>query len=374
MEYRELGRTGLRASRLGFGSMRLPTITIGSTDYIDFDRAVEVLHAAFRLGINYVDCGFLYVSEQAEIAVGRAVNSWHSPDDIIITDKATKFRLERQGDLRRMLEHQLQRLDRDWVHFYLFHGIGWDNFWELDAQTGWIRDMFRAQEEGLVRHVGFSFHDEPQAMIDLVNLGWAELVTCQYNYLDRRNEAAMRYAASKGVAVVVMGPVGGGRLAVLPKGVAERTGWSAQSAAELALRFVASNPDVDVMLSGMNSVEMVEQNVMAVEKGPLAPAQVQEIAALMDYYGRLAKLYCTGCQYCLPCPQNVNIPRVFELFNYLTVYGLEKYARREYARLMGKGQDASHCIECETCLERCPQSLPIPERLKEAHAALSAGA
>lgn len=365
MEYRTLGKTGLRASRLGFGSMRLPSVTIGGQEYVDFDRAVEALHRAFELGVNYVDSAFPYQNGESEIAVGRAINTWRNPSDIIVTTKATKFRMSHPGDLRRMLEHQLQKLERDSVDFYLFHGVGWDNFHEVDRQTQWVRDMFQAKEEGLVRHVGFSFHDDPQAMIDLLNLGWAELVTCQYNYLDRRNEEAIRYAASRGIAVVIMGPVGGGRLAVLPKGVGETTGWRAQDAAEFALRFVISNPHVDVALSGMGSLEMVEQNVAAVERGALEDVHVQAITRLMDHYRALADLYCTGCQYCLPCPEGVNIPRNFELFTYLTVYGLEDYARERYARLVDEGGDASRCIACETCLSRCPQSIDIPRRLEE---------
>ncbi len=365
MEYRTLGKTGYSVARLGFGSMRLPEVSIGEKTYLDLDRAVEVLHAAFRLGVNYVDCGFIYGNEQAEIAVGRALRTWPERERIVVTDKATKFRMSKPGDLRRMLEHQLQRLERDWLHFYLFHGVGWDNYHEIDRRTGWIADMERALAEGLVKHTGFSFHDEPQRMIDLIDLGWAELVLCQYNYLDRRNEGAIAYAASKGVAVTVMGPVGGGRLAVTPKGVAGLPGLADVRAAELALRFVAANPAVDVALSGMGSVAMVEQNVVTLEKGPLNAEERAALTALMDRYGELAKLYCTGCQYCLPCPNGVEIHRCFELYNYHTVYGLESYARDEYRGLVAAGKDASQCQECQVCLDRCPQHIPIPDQLKE---------
>ena len=365
MEMRLLGKTGYRVSRLGFGSMRLPETSIGDKNYIDLDRAVETLHAAFRLGLNYVDCGLLYGNEQAEFAVGRALRTWPKRDEIVVTAKATKFRMSKPGDLRRMLEHQLQRLERDWVHFYLFHGVGWDNFHEIDRRTGWIADMERAVAEGLVKHVGFSFHDDPQRMIDLINLGWAELVLCQYNYLDRRNEEAIAYAANNGVAVTVMGPVGGGRLAVTPKGVDGLPGLADVRAAELALRFVAANHGVDVAVSGMGSVAMVEQNWAALEKGPLSPAEREALAGLMDRYADLAKLYCTGCQYCAPCPNGVDITRCFDLYNYATVYGLEDYARREYAGLVAQGKDASRCQECNVCLDRCPQRIEIPAQLKQ---------
>jgi len=370
MEYRTLGKTGYRVSRLGFGSMRLPTTTIGGKAYIDLDRAVEVMHAAFRLGVSYVDCGFLYGNEQAEIAVGRALRSWPARDQIVVTNKCSKFRMEKPGDLRRMLEHQLQRMELDWLHIYCFHGIGWDNFYEMDAKTGWIADMMKAYGEGLFKHIGFSFHDEPAGMLDLISLGWAEMVTCQYNYLDRRNDAVMAEAKRRGMGMVVMGPVGGGRLSVKPKGIEQVAGLGDLTPTELALRFVVSNPSVDVAISGMGSVEMVQQNVASVERGPLDAGELAAVNELMDRYGELSRLYCTGCEYCMPCPHGVNIPRCFELYNYRVVYGLEKYALDEYARLRGEKKDAAACEECEICLEKCPQQIPITTRLKEVRAAL----
>ena len=371
MDHRTLGRTDYSVSRLGFGAMRLPEVSIGEERYVDLDRAVETLHAAFRAGINYVDTGLLYGNGQAEIAVGRALRTWPERDGIVATAKATKFRMSRPGDLRRMLEHQLQRLERSWVHFYLFHGIGWDNYHELDRKTGWIADMFRARDEGLCRHVGFSFHDEPQRLKDLVDLGWAELVLCQYNYLDRRNEEAIAYAASKGVAVTVMGPVGGGRLSVLPKGVGELLQIDSPQAAELALHFVAANPHVDVVVSGMGSPEMVRQNVAALERPPLEVREVEALNELTERLAGLARLYCTGCGYCAPCPSGVEIARCFQLYNELTVYGLEAHARSAYAELVASGHDAARCQECGTCLDRCPQHIDIVAQLQQVQSAFS---
>ena len=365
MQYGQLGNTEYRVSRLGFGSMRLPTIDIGGESYVDMDRAVAVLHRAFELGVNYVDSGFVYCSSESELIVGRALEQWPRSDEIVVTTKCTKFRMANPGDLRRMLEHQLWRLRKDYLDFYLFHGIGWDNWHEADAKTDWIKDMMQAKEEGLMKHVGFSFHDKPENMIRLIDEGIFDLVTCQYNYLDRVNEEAITYASEKGLGVVIMGPVGGGRLALMPKGVRELEDLSTRGAAELALRFVLSHPDVDVALSGMGSIEMVEQNVAAVEKGPLIPDEVRTINTMMEKNKELAQLYCTGCQYCLPCPNGVNIPRCFELYNYYKVYGLEEYAVENYQRLVASGNDASACVECETCLDRCPQHIDIPRQLKE---------
>ena len=233
----------------------------------------------------------------------------------------------------------------------------------MDEKTGWFKDLIQARDEGLAKHIGFSFHDEPAAMGRLIDLGWAELVTCQYNYIDRRNEEAIHAAAEKGTAVVVMGPVGGGRLAVKPKGVDGVAGDA--DAAELALRFVASHPGVDVVLSGMGSVEMVAQNVAAIERGALDEAALASLNDVMARQRRLADLYCTGCEYCMPCPSGVNVSRCFELYNYLMVYGLTEYAQTQYRLLVERKQDASLCIECGECLERCPQHIPIPDQLKQ---------
>jgi predicted aldo/keto reductase-like oxidoreductase len=368
VKYIALGNTGYAVSRLGFGSMRLPMIDIGGKAYVDVDRAIAVIHRALELGVNYVDTGFLYCNEESELVVGTALEAWPKADDLIVTAKCTKFRMKTPGDMRRMLEHQLWRQRRESFDFYLFHGVGWDNWREIDEKTGWVDDMRRARDEGLVKHVGFSFHDKPENLKLLVDTGMMELLTCQYNYLDRSNEEGIAYARQKGLGVVVMGPVGGGRLSIMPRGVSDLAGLSAENAAELALRFVLAHPGVHVALSGMGSVEMVEQNCAAIDKGPLTAVEANTLTDMMAGMEELAKLYCTGCGYCMPCPNGVNIPRVFELVNYHRVYGLQAYATEQYARLVEQGQDASCCVECGTCLDRCPQDIAIIEQLAEARA------
>jgi predicted aldo/keto reductase-like oxidoreductase len=346
--------------------MRLPMTTIGDKQYVDVERAIQVIHRALELGVNYVDTGFLYCQEESELVVGTALEQWPDRDKVVVAAKCTKFRMENPGDMRRMLEHQLWRQRRDHFDLYLFHGIGWDNWHEIDEKTGWFDDMRRAQDEGLVRHVGMSFHDTPENMIRLIDTGVFELVTCQYNYLDRVNSEAMAYAHEQGLGVVVMGPVGGGRLSIMPKRLRELARLSASSASELALRYVWSHPGVNVAISGMGTVEMVEQNCLAADKGPLSDEESATLTEMMDGMQELARLYCTGCGYCLPCPNGVNIPRVFELANYYRVYGLEDYALEQYRGLVAREQDASCCVECGTCLERCPQHIEIPEQLREA--------
>lgn len=369
MEYNTIGRTGRQASALGFGSMRLPMADVGNMEFVELDRAVELMHHAFDAGINYVDCGFQYCNMQSEIAVGRALKGRR--DQVTVTGKCTKTRMFNPGDMRRMIDHQLQRLEIDAFDFYGFHGIGWEKLHEIDAQTGWIAEMHRAKEEGLFRHMCFSFHDDPENIPKLVDLGWFDLMICQYNYLDRRNEAGMAYAARKGLGVCVMGPVGGGRLSSLPVPVQERLGIDEFRAVSLALRFALTNPSVTCAISGMGTPQMVDENVAAAGEGVLDAGERQELVALLDELDELANLYCTGCNYCAPCPHGVSIAERFDLMNQHKVWGRTKQAREKYQQLRAKESEGD-CEECGECLPKCPQEIAIIDQLKETEAALAA--
>ncbi|MFC1525242.1 aldo/keto reductase [Candidatus Latescibacterota bacterium] len=368
MRYRALGNSGVEVSALGFGSMRLPMTDIGNVEFVDLDRSVEVIGHALDAGVNYIDCGFQYCNFQSEIAVGRAIRGRR--DKVIVTGKATKTRMFNPGDMRRMLDHQLERLEIDYFDFYGFHGISWDKLHSIDEQTGWIDEMRRAREEGLFKGMCFSFHDEPDNIRRFVDLGWFDLLICQYNYLDRKNEEGIAYAAGKGLGVCVMGPVGGGRLATLPPPVQERLGIDEARASSLALRFVLSNPGVTCALSGMGSAEMIDQNVATVSGDPLGEDERGDLVKLVEELEGLADLYCTGCNYCAPCPNGVSIPKRFELMNQHRVWGRTERARADYRKLV-EADSEGECEECGECLEKCPQDIPIIEQLKETAAALS---
>ena len=245
----------------------------------------------------------------------------------------------------------------------MFHGIGYDNWHEIDAATGWIADMARAKEEGLVEHIGFSFHDKPEAMMRLVDEGIFDLVTCQYNYLDRANEEAITYAAEKGLGVVIMGPVGGGRLAVVPKGVREASELSVANAAELAIRFVLAHPGVHVALSGMgrrHGGAERRRGGRPLSKGGCHHTMMDRTVAPP------APAAATACP-----AQRRRDPQVFEMVNYYRVYGMEEHALPYAPRR--ERHDAAKCISCGECLTKCPQNIAIPEQLREAAELLAAG-
>jgi hypothetical protein len=364
MQYRPFGTSGVIISRLGFGSMRLPMTEIDGERVVDEDLAVPLLQRAFELGVNYVDSAYFYCGGRSEIAVGKALKGWRDKVSL-----STKFPVRADGNYRQTLEHQLTELDTDHIDFYHFHGIG-QGFLDHERRDELLAAAVQAKSEGLIRHISFSFHDKPQVMARILDLGVFSSVLCQYNLLDRANEVALADAHARGIGTVVMGPVGGGRLAGLPADLPERLNIAVRSSAELALRFVMANPNVDCALSGMSAMAQVEENVAtAAQAGPLSADEVAAVNAAMEENQRLADLYCTGCNYCVPhCPEQVAIPRIFQAMNYYRVYGLKEHAQRHYDAIGNgrvEGAKADACLECGECETHCPQNIEIREQLKE---------
>ncbi len=373
MQYREFGKTGIKVSALGFGAMRLPQKKAGDKDVFDYDESIRIIHRAFELGVNYIDTAPGYCNGESEIIVGQALKGWR--DKVYLS---TKNPIEdASGEhYRERLERSLKKLDVDYIDFYHFWGINLKTFEEsIDVPDGPLSAAIKAKEEGLIKHISFSFHDDPQNLLKLIDTGVFESVLCQYNLLDRSNEAGIAYAKEKGLGVVIMGPVGGGRLGAPSEVIKGLLKGKIKSSAEIALRFVLANPGVCVALSGMSSIEMVEENARtASNETQLSAEEVAMINEAMEENKRLAELYCTGCNYCMPCPNEVNIPLNFRLMNYHRVYGLTEYARQEYSRIGTndwlKGKKAEECIECGICEEKCPQRLQIRKQLKETAKAL----
>ena len=373
MQYRKFGNTGIEISALGFGGMRLPTKTVDGSDVYDYDESIKIIRRALDLGVNYVDTAPYYCNKESEIIIGKALKGRR--DKVYLS---TKNPIENDSgeDYRKRLETSLQKLDTDYIDFYHFWGISWEKYTEkIDVPNGPLSSAYKAKEEGLIKHISFSFHDKAENMIKLIDTGHFETVLCQYNLLDRANEDAIAYAKEKGLGVVIMGPVGGGRLGAPSDVIAQLMEGKSSSTAETAIRFVLSNQNVTCALSGMGSMAMVEENVAtASNDSQLSPQEVAVINASMEENKKLADLYCTGCNYCMPCPSGVNIPLNFRLMNYHKVYNLTDYAKEQYKQIgkvewmKGKGADA--CIECGKCEKKCPQHIPIIKQLKETQKAL----
>lgn len=372
MQYRKFGNTGLEISALGFGAMRLPEYEENGKWFIDEEKAIAMFHKAFESGVNYVDTAYGYCHGNSEITVGKALKGWR--DKVALSTKLPLWNVKSTSDYRRLLEEQLKKLDVDAIDFYHFHGASQQRFEDTILRFKLIDEMVKAKQEGLIRHISFSFHDKPAVMKTLIDSGAFESVLCQYNLLDRANEEMLQYAHSKGIGTVVMGPVGGGRLATPSEVLKTALGRESTSTPEVALRFVLSNEHVSCALSGMSAMAHVEQNLeVASRAGGLTASEKDAIDRMFEENRKLADLYCTGCDYCQPCPKNIKIPHVFSLMNYHRVYGLTEYAKREYAKLgpdSDKGAIPVACSECGLCEEKCPQHILIRQKLKETVAAL----
>ena len=368
MRYRELGKTGLKLSELGFGAMRLPMKAADGAEAVDRDLAIPMIHRAFEGGVNYIDSAVFYCNGDSQRAVGEALKSWRG-GRIHVGTKNNYYGPD-EAAWWKNLEDSLKFLQVDCIDLYHTHGVNWKGWLEhIEPHIShWMR---KARDQGLIRHIVTSFHDDNEALRKIIDTGFFESVLLQYNLLDRKLEDGIAHAGEKGVGVIVMGPVAGGRLGAQNPVFASMLP-QLQRVPELALRFVLANPGVTVALSGMSSLEQVKENVVIASD----PATLSETdrAAIDEHLERLKKmkdLYCSGCGYCKPCPQNVDIPAIFDLYNNGRVYGFWDASKGWYKGHCDKKTDASQCTECGACTEKCPQKIDIPNELKKAAAALT---
>ena len=375
MQYRPFGNTGVNISTLGFGCMRLPEIQKEDGSWeVDQEKTNEMLMRAYELGVNYFDTALYYCHSNSEIAVGKALKPIR--DKVYISTKCPLELVKEPGDFRKTLETSLKKLDTPYVDFYHFWGINQKTFDEKIVPMGLIAEAQKLKEEGLIRHISFSFHDSPEALKHIIDNGQGlASVLLQYNLLDRANEEMIQYAAKKGLGVVVMGPVGGGRLAA-PTELAAKLGTEAVNTYELAFKFVLGNPGVCCALSGMQTIDMVEQNaVVASLENPMSEDEWRRVGESLENLKKFSELYCTGCGYCQPCPKGINIPKIFQAYTYLNVYGLKDLAKNTWNGYLNNekepGVSPDACVNCGYCERKCPQHLQVRELLKKVQGVLS---
>jgi hypothetical protein len=364
MQYRDYGRTGIKVSALGYGAMRLPK---------DDEEAISCMVRGLELGINYIDTAYGYNDGWSETMVGKAAKRF-GRGKVFIATKNPMHDDTKDGWWKR-LERSLEYLDTSYIDFLkVVHALSWEAWERINKPGGMIEAIIEAKDQGLYHHPIFSCHDSPENMMKLIDTGFFEGILLQYNLLDRRNEDVIAHAAEMGMGVEVMGPVGGGRLGMSSEKL-ESLASDVKSTPELALRFVLANPNVSVAFSGMSNMEQVEENcATASREDALSAEELESIEQALRENQRLAELYCTGCNYCMPCPQKVGIPQAFAAMNMHKVWGLTEHAKHMYRRLGPNHREgllqADACIECGKCEEKCPQNIPIMEQLKETHAAL----
>ena len=377
MKYRTLGSLEWMPSALGFGAMRLPTISerrdgLSTHQMSDIDepRAIELIRAAIDGGINYLDTAHPYHSGQSEIVVGKALQDGYR-ERIKLATKLTSSYTSKAEDLDEFLAGQLERLQTDHIDFYLLHALRQNNWTNL-REIGALDWAARALADGRIGHLGFSFHDEYPLFEEIIDAH--DWTFCQIicNYMDVDFQAGLRgleLAASRGLAVSIMEPLRGGQLARTPPPPVEAV-WSEvedhRTPADRSLQWLWNRPEVSIVLSGMSTIEQLDENLASANRSAIGSLSREDLAVYdraRNEFHALNPIPCTDCKYCQPCPQGVNIPLAFSVYNEKTIYGESAGGFTAYADDCKAQSGANRCIACGACEEVCPQQIPIIEWL-----------
>ena len=365
-------KNGDKLSALGFGTMRLPQKSLK----IDEDRAISQIRYAIDNGVNYLDTAFPYHAGESEKLLGKALQEGYR-EKVKVATKLSHFMINKPEDMNKFLNLQLAKLQTDHIDYYLLHSLDAEA-WSKLQNFNVLNFLKKAQADGKIVNLGFSFHGSRSTFKEIIDANDWTMGQIQYNFLDENLQAGtegLRYAASKRLAVMVMEPLRGGALAgKLPKEVKQiyDKAQIGRTAAEWGLRWVWNHPEVTVVLSGMNDEKQVQENIKTCETAKpnsLSQQDLDVISNVAGCYRRLMKVPCTGCSYCMPCPNGVNIPANFNMYNQYHMFGNKIYTRGFYAVMLmglmnGKQADASLCKNCGACAKKCPQHIAIPDELK----------
>jgi predicted aldo/keto reductase-like oxidoreductase len=379
MRYRQFGKLDWKVSALGFGCMRLPIVGDDSSN-IDEPEATRMLHYAIDRGVNYVDTAYPYHGENSERLVGKTLKGGYR-EKVKLATKMPCWKVETAEDFGSLFDEQLGKLQTDHIDFYLLHGLN-KNRWSKMRDLGVIDWAEGIIAGGRIRYLGFSFHDKYEAFQEIVDGydGWT-FCQIQYNYMDVENQAGtkgLKYAASKGLAVVIMEPLLGGRLVGPPEPIQKIWDGAAKkrSPADWALQWLWNQPEVSVVLSGMSAMQQVEENVASADVSGIGSLTTEELVLfdrVREKYRDLCPIPCTQCGYCIPCPNGVDIPRNFAVYNEGVIYDKPGHSRNEYNNWIPEEARASICIQCRECEEKCPQSIPVSEWMPVVHEVLGEG-
>ena len=363
-------RINAESTMLGFGCMRLPTAPDGK---IDEPEAIRMIRHAIDSGLKYIDTAYPYHGGESEIVVGKALQDGYR-ERVLLATKLPVWKVEKHEDMMALLDEQLQKLQTDHVDFYLLHAMGKDRLEQMQ-KLDYKAFFDEALAQGKIRYPSFSFHDDYETFMKILDdYDWA-MCQVQMNFLDDKDQATVegiREAGRRGVGVVAMEPLRGGLLANPPQDIVDFYARQPiqRTPVEWAFRYLYSMPEVITILSGMSTWEQVEDNLRIFdmpERPVLSDEEKQLYVDVKEAYFNCTKTRCTACRYCQPCPMGVQIPRIFQGYD-TTLMRRDGSFAKGYARIVEDKADASLCVKCGKCEGACPQHLPIIRYLEEIHA------
>jgi len=377
MQYREFGKLGFKVSAFGFGCMRLPVLENDSSK-INEPEAIKMIRYAIDNGVNYFDTAYVYHGGKSELLVAKAIKDGYR-EKIKLATKLPVWKVCEYADFELLLDEQLKKLEVDYIDFYLLHGLN-KGEWAKLKKLNVFKFLDNAVASGKIKYPSFSFHDELSLFKEIIDSYPWKMCQMQFNYLDTNYQAGtegLQYAASKGVPVVVMEPLRGGSLSNSVPNDVKKIFDEAQikrSPADWAFRWIGNFKEVVTILSGVNTMEQLMENVEIFDKvlpNTMSKEELAIVDRVVDIYNSRIKVGCTQCAYCMPCPSGVNIPEIFKLYNEASIFDRFEKNSENYKGFIKENSDASHCAECGSCEAACPQHISIIERLKEASSALS---
>ena len=371
MTKRKLEELGIETSLLGFGCMRFPLTADGK---IDRPEAEKMLDKAISSGVNYIDTAYPYHGGESEPFVGEALKKYDR-STLYIATKLPVWQVETVADVDRIFAEQLERLQTDYIDFYLMHAMNKER-WDKMLEIGCVTHLEELKAEGKIKYLGFSFHDSYEVFEEMIHYRDWDFCQIQLNYMDANEQAGLKgyeLTAQKQVPLVIMEPVKGGSLAAFADDITDKFHALKPDAsvASFALRWVGSLPNVKVILSGMSTMEQVEDNLQTfADFEPLSQQEQDTVKEVVEILNSRVRNGCTGCSYCMPCPAGVNIPRSFKLWNTYHMYQNYNMVKNAWEKDMGDEHQPKNCIECGKCERECPQKLSIREDLKKVQADL----
>lgn len=375
MEYRYHSKIKKPLSLFGLGCMRLPTIKKNKITVIDEEQAIQMLRHGIDHGVNYIDTAYNYHGGNSERVVGKALKDGYRAK-VFLATKLPSWLVKEANDFERIFNEQLQRLDTDHVDFYLLHSLN-KNSWENLKNLGVLDFLKKIRKQGKIKYICFSFHDTLDVFKSIIDSFDWDMCQIQLNIMDMHEQAGvegLKYAGLKNIPVVIMEPLKGGKLA---RGITPEIEaiWDQseikRTPVEWAFRWLYNFPEVFVILSGVNNLEQLQDNLRIFEDAKANCMTLDEqdlVHKVRAVYLQKTRIQCTGCNYCQPCPQGVLIPEIFNIVNNAFMYNEEAEGQKNYLyNFIKYNKDASQCIECGNCEAACPQNIPIIEKLKESH-------